>query len=265
MKGLSASTVSCKFSLLTGLMIAGTVVITTRADIAGFNNGTGFTLNGGPTISGGTATLTDNNTFEARSLYYDTPQNISGGFQASFIYQATGGNSFALADGTTFVLQNQGLNALGDSGSDLGYSGIAPSAAVALDLFAPSGTTFDTNGNIGGYTSTSPVNLNSGDPIGVLLSYNGSTQVLSETLTDLTTSSTYATSYSSDLASVLGGGTALVGFTAGTGAGSSTQTISDFSFISSVPEPTSLTLWASCGLALASYGYWTRRSRRRDA
>jgi Bacterial lectin len=269
MERFAAKIASCKSSLFTGLLIVGAAVVTTRADITGFDNGTGFTPNSSPsgvlTISGGTATLTNNNNFEATSLYYDTPQSISSGFQASFTYQATAGNSFALADGTTFVLQNQGLNALGGSGSGLGYSGITPSAAVPLDLFAPSGATFDTNGNLGGYTSTSPVNLNSGDPIGVVLTYNGTTHVLTENLTDLTTSATYSASYSSDLASVLGAGTAWVGFTAGTGGGTSTQTVSNFSFTNPVPEPTSLALWAGCGLMMAAYGCWARRSRRCDA
>ena len=167
----------------------------------------------------------------------------------------------------TFVLQNQGLNAVGGSGSGLGYSGISPSAAVALDIWTPFiGTTFATNGSLGSFTSVSPVNLDSGDPISVLVAYNGTTNVLAETLTDLTTSATFSTSYTSDLASVLGAGTAYVGFTGGTGAGSSTQTVSDFSFINSaVPEPTSLTLWATCGLVMGAYGCWVRRSRRCDA
>ena len=117
MKRFPAEAASCKFPLLTSLLIVGAVVVSTRADITGFNNGVNFTLNspdGGGSISGDTATLTNNQTFEATSVYYNTPQSISAGFQASFTYQATGGNSFALADGMTFVLQNAGLNAVGD-------------------------------------------------------------------------------------------------------------------------------------------------------
>jgi hypothetical protein len=270
MMRFSAEAVSCKFPLLAGLLIVGAaVMVTARADITGFNNGVNFTLNspdGGGSISGGTATLTNNQSFEATSVYYDTPQSISGGFQASFTYQATGGsNGFGLADGMTFVLQNEGLNAVGGSGSGLGYSGIAPSAAVALDIWSPFiGTAYATNGNIGSFTSTSPVNLDSTDPIAVLLSYNGTTNVLTETLTDTTTSATFSTSYTSDLASVLGAGTAYVGFTGGTGAGSSTQTVSNFTF-GSIPEPTSLTLWASSVLMMAAYGCWARQSRKHVA
>jgi Bacterial lectin len=269
MKRFSAEAASYKFPLLTSLLIVGAaVMVSARADITGFNNGVNFTLNspdGGGSISGDTATLTNNQTFEATSVYYDTPQSISAGFQASFTYQATGGNSFALADGMTFVLQNAGLNAVGGTGGGLGYSGIAPSAAVALDIWTPfEGTALATNGNIGSFTSTSPVNLDSTDPIAVLLSYNGTTNVLTETLKDTVTSATFSTSYTSDLASVLGASTALVGFTGGTGAGSSTQTVSNFTF-ASIPEPTSMTLWASSVLMMAAYGCWARQSRKHVA
>ena len=118
---------------------------------------------------------------------------------------------------------------------------------MQFDYFGGNGTNFNTNGNTGSYNSTSPVAFSSMDPIGVVLSYNGSTHVLTENLTDLTTSATYSASYTSDLTSVLGAGTALVGFTAGTGAGTSTQTVSDFLFSSTVPEPNSMTLWAASG------------------
>ena len=60
----------------------GAVVVTTRADITGFNNSVNFTstaLDGGGSISGDTATLTNNQTFEATSVYYNTPQSIPEG------------------------------------------------------------------------------------------------------------------------------------------------------------------------------------------
>ena len=75
--------------------------------------------------------------------------------------------------------------------------------------------------------------LGSGDPIEVNLAYDGST--LTEQLTDLSTGATWSTSYTSvDLAAITGGSTAYLGFTGGTGGLTSTQTISDFTFASSV-------------------------------
>jgi hypothetical protein len=65
---------------------------------------------------------------------------------------------------------------------------------------------------------------------------------LKETLTDLTTSATFSTSYTTDLASVLQNSSAYDVFTGATGAGSSVQVISDFVFQNSIPEPSGLVL-----------------------
>jgi hypothetical protein len=160
----------------------------------------------------------------------------------------------------TFILQNQSLNALGGLGAGLGMAGISPSAEVEFNVFSGHtvGTAFEVNGaNSEVYMSTAPVNLASGDPIGVALSYNGST--LSETLTDLTTSQTFSTSYTTNLVSVLGSGIAWVGFTGATGGGTSVQVI----FLS-VPEPSSLVLLATAVVALAPCGLRRRHSVARE-
>jgi hypothetical protein len=231
------------------VLALGGVVPAVQADIVGFNNGVGWTGNnnatGGPTFTASSLTLTDGGLFEARSAFYNTAQTITS-FTAAFTYQATMPGGLGLADGATFMLQNQGTTALGGSGGALGMSGITPSAEVEFNVYAGHtiGTAFETNGaNSTIYMPTGSVNLASGDPIRVLLAYNGS--VLTETLTDLTTAASFTTSYTVNLASVLGGTTALVGFTGGTGAGSSLQVISNFFF---VPEPSSLVL-AGTGLA----------------
>jgi hypothetical protein len=168
--------VASRGCLLAAALVAGgpAVVVTARADILGLDDGANYTLNtlnnngmGGPTVSGGTATLTDNSFDEARSLYYNTPQDISGGFRAAFTYRATGGGGLGLADGITFVLQDQGLHALGAAGAGLGYGGggggggIAPSAAVGLNIYAPHfvGTAYHMNGAVLGSMSTAPVDL----------------------------------------------------------------------------------------------------------
>ena len=141
-----------------------------------------------------------------------------------------------------FILQNSsaGVNALGGSGSALGYGtdGIVPaissSAAVEFNLFAPyvQGTAFETDGATAAaaaaYNPTGGVAFWNGDAMHVVLSYNGS--VLTETLTDLTNGATYSTSYAVDLAADVGAGTAYVGFSAATGAVYSTQTVSNFTF-----------------------------------
>jgi hypothetical protein len=237
----------------------------TRADITGFSNGTNWTANnngtGGPSFTSTTLTLTDGGANEARSAYYDTPQLIAR-FSASFIYQATNPVNGGVADGVAFVLQNQGLNALGAIGGSLGVSGISPSAEVELNVFDGHtiGTNFEVNGaNSQNYLSTSPVDLASGDPIQVTLAYDGT--VLTETLTNLSTHQTYQTTFQTDLSALLGS-TALVGFTGASGGRSSTQTISSFSYASSVPEPESLVL---LGVGLAAVASYQRRRSRRSA
>ncbi len=234
-----------------------------RAGIVGFNNGGGWTGNnngtGGPTFTTSTLTLTDGGTGEARSAFYNTAQSI-GNWSATFTYQATQPGGFALADGVTFMLQNQGLTALGSGGGGLGMAGITPSADVEFNVYGGHtiGTAFETNGaNSQNYMTTGAVNLASGDPILVSLSYSGS--LLTETLKDLTTSATFSTSYTTDLASVLGSGTAFVGFTGGTGLGTSVQVISNFSF---VPEPSSLVMSVAGFMWLAFYGLWRGRHAR---
>ena len=79
--------VASRGCLLAAALVAGgpAAVVTARADILGLDNGANYTLNtlnnngtGGPTVSGGTATLTDNGFDEARSLYYNTPRTSQG-------------------------------------------------------------------------------------------------------------------------------------------------------------------------------------------
>ncbi len=202
--------------------------------ISGFNNGIGWTPNnngtGGPTFTPTTLTLTDGALAEARSAFFNTLQPI-GQWTATFTYQATMPGGVGLADGATFTLQNQGLTALGLAGGGLGVAGITPSAQVEFNVYNAHviGTAFETDGaNSKIYTSTGAVDLSSGDPIQVSLNYNGT--LLTETLTDLTTSATFSTSYTTNLESVLGLSAAVVGFTGGTGTGASLQTITDFSF-----------------------------------
>ncbi len=193
------------------------------------------------TNAGSTIELTNSLNYEASSWFDNAVYSISE-FTASFDYVATAGSN--PADGMAFILQNSsaGVHALGGHGRSLGYGGpdfnqsadsvtaISPSAAIELNLYAPygQGTAFATDGGTGNYGPTGNVAFASGDQIQAVISYNGS--VLGETLTDLVTGATFSASYTVDLASVLGGDTAHVGFSAATGASVSTQIISNFAF-----------------------------------
>ncbi|MGO9112170.1 MAG: autotransporter-associated beta strand repeat-containing protein, partial [Thermoguttaceae bacterium] len=194
-------------------------------------NGTAYTL---PTFASNILTLTDNASAggEATSAFYNTKVPVAGAFTANFTYTPSGNIG---ADGTAFVLQNAaaGAGALGGSGGALGYGGIQPSAAVEINIYGGNqiGTNYNTNGTTGKYQATGNVNVASGDPIQVNLSYDGSNYLV-ETLTDESnTALTFSTTYSvGSLAATVGGNTAYLGFTGGDGGAVSTQEVSGFSY-----------------------------------
>ena len=214
--------------------------------ISGFGgSGAGWTLNSNngtlPSVASDVLTLTFNVGSEARSAFLNQPLAVRA-FTASFVYQETGGTN--VADGVALVWQNSGsgANALGATGGALGYGGITPSAAFEMNIYnvgLTRGTNYRTNGATGTYLSSSPVNLASGHQIQVTLSYDGSS-TLTESMSDMTTSQTYATSYNiGNLASTVGGPSCYLGFTGGDGGVASTQTISNFSYNTSILPPSS--------------------------
>jgi hypothetical protein len=149
-------------------------------------------------------------------------------FTTNFTFQLTNPE----ANGITFTIQNQGTAAQGIFGSGLGYQYIPTSVAVKFDLFNAGGEGPDSTGlYTDGAVPTVPavnlsstgINLHSGDTMAVQLVYNGTT--LTMTITDTVTQATYTTSFTINIPSTVGGNTAYVGFTGGTGVLSATQTI----------------------------------------
>ena len=261
-----------KFRRLPLLLILATApVVSLQADISGFGNtGVGYTLtqgqNGaGPSVSNNVATLTTKAQGESNSLFYNTRQNVSA-FTATFTYQNTT-PATPTADGVTFTIQNdpRGLSAVGGGGGSLGYAGtststpnpgIIPSVAVGFNIYnAGSGTGLGLSGGLT-LTNTSAANLGSGRFINVSLSYNGTT--LTETLTDPSNGNTSTFAYNVSIPNTVGSNLAYVGFTGATGADTSNQQISNFTFTSTaVPEPST---WTLSGLGLfAGVVIWRRR------
>ncbi len=204
------------------------------------NDGVAWTQNNGdgssthvPVVSNNAVTLTNGLGNETASLFLNYPQYI-GAFVASFIYQDVGGGG---ADGAAFVLQNdsRGAAALGGGGGGLGYSGIAPSVALEFNIYSANdpGIAFRTNGITGApYAPTLPLNVAGGNPIGVMVRYDGTSLWL--TLTDAVAQAFFSTNYTTDLPSLLGANTAYVGITGADGGTASTQRISSF-FFAGVP------------------------------
>ena len=201
---------------------------------AGFAPGS-MTLNGGAAFSGSNLVLTDGNTNEARSAFFNIPVNVQQ-FSTTFNVQLTN----ASGDGFTFTLQGGGPKALGGTGSSLGSRGIPKSVAVKFDLYNNSGEGPNSTGMyLNGAAPTVPalnltgtgINLHSGDLLNVLLTYNGTT--LTEVITDLVTGAMAIETYTVNIPAIVGGNTAYAGFTASSGGASAVQQILNWSYTTS--------------------------------
>ncbi len=200
---------------------------------SGFSAETTLTLNGSAKINGTRLRLTDGGASEAGSAFFSTPVNVQS-FTNTFTFQLTSAN----ADGFTFTIQGVGPTALGTAGGNLGYTGIPTSVAVKFDLFSNSGEGSDSTGlYTNGATpmvpavdmSSSGVNLHSGDTFQVQMSYNGTN--LAMTITDTSTGGTFSTTFTNiNIPATVGGNTAYVGFTGGTGGLTATQDILTWSY-----------------------------------
>ena len=264
-------------SLATTVLLFLAAFVPAQAQILGFGDGSNYTLNGydqpdgvditnaddPATISNGVLTITTADAGEGRSAYYNTPVSVAG-FTASFVYQdnLTGESGVGVADGFTFVIQTESLNAIGAAAPALGYAGsgsinpISPSAADEFYLRNGTGATeygINGSGAFADAVSSDPVDLADGDPILIQLTYDDTAKTLTEILTDeLNPSDTYTTTGAIDITGAVGD-MAYVGFTGGTGGGYTLQTISNFTFNAvAVPEPNLFVLIAigmlGCGL-----------------
>jgi predicted alpha-1,2-mannosidase len=198
----------------------------------GFAGAAGLQLNGGAALSGTRLRLTDGGTNEARSAFTGAPVNVQV-FTTDFRFQLTNPN----ADGLTFTLQGVGPTALGAPGGALGYQGVARSVAVKFDLYDNAGEGPDSTGlYVNGASPTVPaidlrgsgIDLHSGHVFFVHLAYDGTT--LTETITDALTGAAATEAYALDIPAAIGGPTAFVGFTAGTGTLTSTQDVLDWAY-----------------------------------
>jgi len=214
-------------------VLAGTYTIknpATSIDFSqGFSSTTGLTLNGSATATNDSRLqLTDGGLNQAGSVFWNTPVNIQA-FTTTFEFQISGA---AQANGFTFCIQNanQAANALGGSASGLGYGGILKSVAVKFNFYDFNGSGANSTGV---YTNgdapitpniditPSGILLNNGDSIQAQLTYDGTTLTL--TMLDFVSNKTFTMSQAINIPQIVGGTTAYVGFTGGTGGLSSSQ------------------------------------------
>ncbi len=165
--------------------------------------------------------LTDGGLGEASSAFYDNPVN-SQSFTTDFTFlQKESPQNDLTADGFTFAIQNAELHALGPNGSSVGYAGIGKSVAIDFNIYeldnalelrldgAPAA------GNEYFSLDGSGINLTSGNRFTAHVNYNGTNLTL--TLTDTLSLATWSHPFPINIPATVGGDTAYVGFTGGTG------------------------------------------------
>ena len=163
-----------KMSLLLAVCSRAVFSLPLRADVSGFGGtGAGWTTNAfanhpAPPIAADVLTITTSgDTSDSRSAWHNTKQRIDGAWTATFTYTKTArgldnpGLVYWDADGLTFTFQNAGLNALGQSGGNVGYTNVAPSAGLAIKVYVynDSGSIDDSSGLgiVSGGQDVSPV------------------------------------------------------------------------------------------------------------
>jgi hypothetical protein len=173
----------------------------------------------GQTVTTKSLQLTDGGLNEARSAFFATTVNIQE-FASDFDFQL----SNAVSQGFTFVIQHEGLNAVGTT---LGYGGpgslIANSVALGFSIDNSTGAPPNSIGlYLNGASSAalttnltaSGIVLNTGHVIHAHLAYNGTNLLV--TLTDATTAASITVVYPVNIPLTVGGSTAYVGFTGST-------------------------------------------------
>jgi Legume lectin domain/Bacterial Ig-like domain (group 3)/FG-GAP-like repeat len=208
-----------------------------------FTDTTNLLFNGSATAPFGVLWPENGEPNQAGSVYYAAPQNVQA-FTTDFVF-VTSCCIDSKADGLTFIIQNDGPQALGGAGGGLGYEGINKSVAIKFDLYNNSG---EGNNSTGLYTNgTSPtvpavdltgsgINLQDSDRFGVHITYDGATLTLS--ITDISgtfSSATYTHSWAIDIPATVGGTTAYVGFTGATGGIVSQEDIYSWTYVPGAP------------------------------
>jgi hypothetical protein len=206
---------------------------------SGFPSAAGLTLNGTAIAAGGALELTTGGLNQAGSVFWNAPISVQK-FVTNFDFQLLN----AQANGFTFTIQNMGPTALGGSSAGLGYQDITKSVAVKFNIYnymngGSNSTGVYTNGQpplVPAVDITpSGIQLATGDKIQAQLTYDGTTLTLN--LLDTVTNDKFTMSQAINIPSTVGGNTAYVGFTGGTGGLSATQKILDWIYAAQAVPP----------------------------
>jgi hypothetical protein len=201
----------------------------------GFSSSAGLSLVGSAKVASNLLQVTVSGaTSNTGAAWFATPVAINA-FTTDFNFQLLN----AKGGGFTFTIQNAGKSAVGPGGSGLGYGasqpggtpGIGHSVAIKFDIYNNDGEGTDSTGfYTNGASPTVPainmsasgVTLNSGHVLHAHITYDGTNLAL--TLTDTSTSKSFTTISTINIPSIVGSGTAYVGFTGGSSGGAGVTT-----------------------------------------
>ena len=193
-----------------------------------FTGQTDLTFNANASVTGaGNAQLTPAANTN-RGSFFTTVQVPVNQFTTQFDFH-TLGTAGSMADGMGFCIQRVGNTAIGAAGGQLGYQGILTSVFIKFDIYSNVSTTqIYQNGADpvdAGSIDMRPagVDMHSQHNFRVNLAYNGTTIVMS--VKDLTTNAVFNQNFTIDIPTVIGGGTAFVGFTGATGGAVANQEV----------------------------------------
>ncbi len=212
-----------------------------------FSDVSALQLNGDALQAGSVLRLAPEAGSQVGSAFYSTPVAIDGdtSFSTSFSFRIHGSN--AGADGLVFLLQDEGLFALGTAGTGMGYGGVTPSVGVQIDTYANPGEPNDNHVAVMTSGSTTHVDifspafdLNDGATHYMWIDYDAATDTLRVYVSQsslVKPASPVMTTH--DLASLLGS-QAYLGFSAATGGLDDNHDVESWDF--SVTSPNGLTV-----------------------
>lgn len=234
--------------------------LTTIFKYSNFSDVSGLTFNGTARQAGVNLLLSPVTPNQIASVWYDNQVNVGQGFSTSFTLDIVpSSSSFTTADGMAFVIQNQGLSALGDLTGQPGYEGIFDSVAVEFDTFMNDQFSDPNNNHVAvqscgvaansldhgsrcdlGLQANLPITLADGSPHKYLIRYSpGSAGAPGKFTVGIDGQTVLALRLNLDTLLSLNGNDAWVGFTGGTGSAFEAQVVKNWVF-ASVGTETSL-------------------------
>ncbi|HEX4588671.1 MAG TPA: autotransporter-associated beta strand repeat-containing protein [Gemmataceae bacterium] len=242
-------------------LASGTTLGVTSIAASGFGGlGTGWTANGTAQFPvNDTLQLTDAINGQTGSAWFNTPVSVRGPYTIKLTYTTLTGSGTP-ADGFTIGFQNDpaGTAFLGGGGGALGWTNITNAAAFAFNIYAPNTkgvkAVYTGTGGVGTgapYISMAPVNPTSfNNPVNVTINYDGTK--FTGTLVQGANTFTIPALTFPDIATIVGGSTAIFGFTGATGGENAQQQISNFSISQGYANAVSLAAGTETIQVLAS-------------